>query len=605
MNMEIGGKVRAFPRQIFRQTPMVFSLVMRAVNSSVFARMMKKIAITGAVVTLHLPAYAIAVQPNEIPVIAILIDSGQVATEFDRTKLKQFAAGLPFTPKFMVCLLQSTWCSLPVTARDPADRLNHIHDAIDNISKRASKAGGLPRTDDISRVMNVSVNRAFRDFWEELGPVAKQEGDRQVWIVMVSPRIYIDLGTNGSLDRHLHDSRIPEVCFTGRIRLADVHPEARLRVVIAANQPYPDSSVSTFARIFSSGDQRRLQGIYQVVLGCPTRTNNVRNWMERSVPATAESSCEIQPGVIWADSKPESLSCAAATGPVVRPLLDQITSPAAAAQGAPAAASKSGAASGSGDAQTAKPASGDAQPNKAVTGETQSGKVVSDSPPSNSGLSGAESRRPAGDVQKTPDSAVANLGTNAGRPGPSPPAAPVTTSPAAISPPERPGQPSLSPPSGVATVEPARPARPRRPGPDPASVTAVADANPSPVITGTLVRRPLAQNANAGPVTIDFVRVGDGPDAMLGLVGPHPSNVAATTAAINRLVVNAPLRAGSYSIVVTQRPRDQNCTSGRRIRGTVNVTGQAVKPVGIALDLEVSRCEQNTAAVVIGTLVVK
>jgi hypothetical protein len=542
------------------------------------------------------PSRANAVQPNEIPVIAILIDSGQLVTESDRAGLNRLAADLPFASKFMICLLQSAWCGPSVTASDPKDRLSHIQDAIEKISQRARKADGLPRTEDVSRVLNGKVNQAFKDFWAELGPVAKQEGDRQVWIVIVSPTIYIDLDSDGPLDRHLHNSRVPDICFPDHIRPADIDPEARLRVVIAvpnsaaANSAYPDSGIDVLAKIISNRGQRRLEGIYQILLGCPTQTDNMHNWNGRLLPVDTSSSCVIQPDVRWSNGKPESLSCAPkTTAAVPAPLIDQFRN-APSTPGSPAPVVKN-----------------PAGPVDDVQGQPQ--KVTPplnpDAPKIPPKIDGKIDRPSKGQLK----GAIANLGPDASHPDPVPPRppAPASTDPAIISPPARATQPDPSQSGLPAPVpQPADSGKPRRPGPDPASVTTTADASPPPVVTGTLVRRPLLLNDNAGPVVIEFVRSGDGLDVTIGLVGPRPGNGRAPgTSATNRLVINSRLGAGTYDIIVTPRQRDPSCTGGLSIRGALNVTGQVVTPVGIALDLEVSRCEQSMTAVVIGTLVIR
>lgn len=564
-----------------------------------FALLLGFITVASAAV---LPACANSLRSDEVPIVALLVDSRQILTDQDRTRLTRLANELPFTPNFMICVLQSVSCMPPEPARNNEDRSQNIRRAIDIAGKYAhnSASDGLPSTQDISYVLDDGVRPAFAAFWNELDPeVAKGERERQVWIVLVSPEIYFDVGS-GPSDNTLHNARAPDACFLKKLPTTEIERQARLRLFIvvpgtARPGAYPDSGVHTLGTIFRHFGGR-LDAIYQVILDCPHDPDNIRNWIERSAPADSASSCVIERGAKWTNDQPQNLSCVATVAPtnpqVLRDLVLQgPTGDANAIAGLPPAP------------QSPTPASPLISP-------------LPHAPPQPNPQQGAGS----GPLPAPPAPSPRNAATpppnpqQGATPGPGPLPAPPAPSPQNAATPQPLPVPPAPRPQHTATSQPPSPPgpnplpapQPPRAGPDPAMVTALADANPTPTIGGTLVSRPLSRNGSVDPVALEFVGNSGGFDLGFRLVNANSNvDVANGASAKNRLVINSPLSPGLYRIVVTARPRDRSCTGGRTIRGTVNATGQAVAAVEVALNLQISRCAQVTTSIVVGALEIR
>jgi hypothetical protein len=512
----------------------------------------------------------------EVSVVALLVDSSQAASEADRAELSQLALALPPTSHFMVCLLQSAYCTPPVPARGQTDRTT-VQDTMSKAFGRTDKVMGLlPRTEDVARILNRSVNKAFQESWNENRMIAKGDNDRQVLIVLASPTIYIDIGGD------LHHNSIPGACFPDPIRPAEMHSDARLKLVLAVPKDgYPASGVDALARILSDSGKAKLDGIYQVMRRCPKGTENIRNWMKSVVP-DGSTSCQIQP--IPRNDPPESLSCVRVGGGTSPALHEQLLKAppygkvAAANSGATNAPSASGAPARTKDASAAPAPTKDASATPAPTKDSATTAPAGPKPSDNASPG------------KPDQSRVATA----------PPVASPTPPPSSNTSPKIPAPlPTVAP---AVVPDPVASPKPLRPGPDPATVVAAADSNPSALVTGALVSHQLAQEIQGGPAMVEFIRSGEGFDLKLALAaGP----TAASGGASNPLVLNPPLRAGSYRILATPVAGDPNCLGGRRIRGVVNVRGRGVVSARIALDLEVSRCAQNITPIAIGTLVVK
>jgi hypothetical protein len=556
------------------------------------------------------PAYANSLRSDEVPIVALLVDSRQILTDQDRTRLTRLANELPFTPNFMICVLQSVSCMPPEPARNNERRSENIRRAIDTAGKYAHKSAsdGVPSTQDISYVLDDGVRPAFTAFWNELDPeIAKGERERQVWVVLVSPEIYFDVGS-GPSDNTLHNARAPDACFLKTLPTTEIERQARLRlfiVVPGAAPAYPDSGVHTLGTIFRHFGGR-LDAIYQVVLDCPHNPDNIRNWIERSASADDASSCVIERGAKWTNDKPQSLSCIATVAPtnprVLRDLVlqgptgdanaipgpsptPQSPTPANPHPSAPAPSPQNLPANpqpGAGPAPGPLPAPPAPSPQNAAT-------------PKPLPVPPANPQRGAGPDQ---------------RPLPAPPAPnsqnAATPQPLLVPPASRPQHTATSQPPAPQGPNPLPAPPPPRPGPDPAMVTALADANPTPTIGGTLVSRPLSRNGSVDPVALEFVGNSGGFDLGFRLVNANSNvDVANAVSAKNRLVINSPPSPGLYRIVVTARPRDRSCTGGRTIRGTVNATGQAVAAVEVALNLQISRCAQVTTSIVVGAVEIR
>jgi hypothetical protein len=539
------------------------------------------------------PSAAVWVDQSEAEfgVVALLVDTSQATSDADRAELNQLALAMPPTQRLMICLLQSAFCTPPVAARGPTDR-DRVQKLMASALGRVDKAEGLPRTEDISRVLNTKINPAFEDFWNSNIMVRKGENDRQILIVLTSPTIYLDLGSRAGPDRNLHNSRVPGACFPDPLRTARMHAEARLKLVVAvAGDVYPDTGIDALARVVTNSGERRLDGIYQVMRKCPKDTDNTRNWL-KPVAADGSTSCEVQP---VARRDRQLMTCRSATTRSPEslvaimekaPYADPAGKPAVSAAPNPPAttpAPRSAPPKDNSGAATALPSPAAPAPAPApapVAGPAAPPAAV---PPTVSAPAPDKSSKP-------PEQRVAVAPPISG------PAPPVST------PAPPPGPPAWMPaPIARAPAAPVAPPRPPRPGPDPATVTAAADASPPPLVTGTLVGRQLVLNANAGPVTIAFVRAGEGFDLKLALA--DGANVG--VGAVNQLVLTPPLRAGSYRIVATPILRDPHCTGTPRIRGAVNINGPGVSSSQIALDLELSRCAADIGPVAIGRLLVR
>jgi hypothetical protein len=504
----------------------------------------------------------------EVSVVALLVDSSQAASEADRAELSQLALALPPTSHFMVCVLQSAYCTAPVPARGQTDRTT-VQKIMETAFGRTEKAMGLPRTEDISRILNRSVNKAFEESWNENRMMAKGDNDRQVLIVLASLTIYIDIGGD------LHHNSIPGACFPDPIRPAEMHSDARLKLVLAVPKDgYPASGVDALARILSDSGKAKLDGIYQVMRRCPKGTENIRNWMKSVVP-DGSTSCQIQP--IPRNDSPESLSCVRVGGGLSPALHEQLLK-------APPYGKVAAANSGATNQTNAPSASAAPTPTKDASATP---------PPTKDSATAAPAGPKPGDTASPGKPDQPRVAT-------APPVASPTAPPSANIPPKVPPLPTVAP---AVVSEPVASPKPLRPGPDPATVVAAADSNPSALVTGALVSHQLAQEIQGGPAMVEFVRSGEGFDLKLALAaGP---TTASGGGASNPLVLNPPPRAGSYKILATPVARAPNCLGGRRIRGVVNVRGQGVVSARIALDLEVSRCAQNITPIAIGTLVVK
>jgi hypothetical protein len=600
----------------------------------------------------QLPAFSARIEPKEVPVVAILIDGRETVNNLAR--LNQLAAELPFTPNFMVCVLQSASCGSPISARDTVDRPRRIQQALAVAEQRARREAGVPRTDDLYRILNGKVRQAFKDFWDDLRDQSKEEHYRQIWVVLVTPTLYLDIGQRGTPEDTVHNSRVPDACFPGTIQSADLGPEARLRIIIAvpastragnAYGVYPDSAVDILSKIAGNSGQRRLDGIYQMILDCPRRSDNVRNWMGRSVPSQPNPTCVIQPGAQWANynNKAEFLSCAQAAA-TPRALFDQILNAPIAQAGLqpppplppprpdPQAQIRQPDTPPPRDraAKIPGPSLAPRQPESPAPPRDRADDVLpapAPSPRQDPTRLSPPPDKPAampdrtGEIPVTPPTprpvqpepvpvrpAPPQAGTPADAqrraPQPSPPAPPASGQPTGDSP--RVATSPTTPESSPAPQSQARPVQRSRPGPDPNTIVALADAQPAPVVGGTLVKRPATQPSGSGPTTIEFTGSSGGLDLGLQLVAPG-ANAGRTVGAssTNRLVIGSPIAAGTYRIVLAVRPRDASCTAGRLIRGTLTATGQTVTPASIAVNLEVSNCPKAPIDVVVGTLEVR
>jgi len=539
-------------------------------------------------------AHADYLRNSEVPVIAFLVDSHQILTDQDRTRLAKLANDLPFTPNFMICVLQSVTCTPPEAAHNDNNRSQHIRHVIDNAGKyaRNSASDGVPRTQDISRVVNDEVGPIFVNFWKALDPeVGKGDRERQVWIVLVSPETYFDVDSSDSSDLTLHNAHAPDVCFVNKFPPNTIEQQARLRVLVVMPNttrpgPYPDSGVHTLGTIFRNIGGR-LDAIYQVILDCPENPNNFQNWVERSASANNAASCIIERGENWTAGKPRTLSCVATVTPTSPRTLREMVlngdtgsvlpdSPKPPAPVPPLPAPPPRAPSPNTSQQAPAPPAPSPQPN-----------LIPQPAPSlntpHSATSQPQSPSPAPSPQPNADA---------------PPAPPApNTQHAATSQPQ-------TPPTAPNPVP--QPPAPARNGPDPRTVTALADAQPAPVITGTLVTRPMSQDVRADAVVLEFTGNSGGFDLGLRLIVAGSNIDAANgTSSKNRLVINSPPSPGLYRIIVSARPRNQNCSGGRDISGTVAATGRSLAPIEIALKLQVSHCAQVTTSIVVGTLEVK
>jgi hypothetical protein len=525
----------------------------------------------------------------EVPVVALLLDSRQAATDAGKEELKQLAITLPPTNRFLVCLLQSAYCGPAVIARDAKDRIA----AIQKVFDRLGNADGYPHTDDVSRILNRSVNAAFQDSWNEASMVTKRDVDRQILVVLVSPTIYIELDSSGQ--SHLRNSSIPLVCIPDYVRPAVIDREARMKLVlVVTDEVYPVSGVEALSQIVSNGGKNTLEGVYQVKRACPSETDNVANWISTSSP-DGTTSCSVQRNVRWRGGKAESLSCAPrhaglSSPPPLLSILQSATAnvpPPKANSGSPAAPAQAppvqpGQSTAPGKTATKAPPG---TPDPSVKPADRPGAPLTVPKDAGDKTPVAKNDAPKGGITPAPDpSHLPAPGTSTPRPQASPP-------------------PSPTPPIVVAPT-PAPPPKPPRRGPDPATVMAAADANPPPAVTGALVRQQLVREVEGGPITIEFVRQADGLDLTLGLANSQNAIVASSGTG-NSLAFNAPPHAGSFSILATPVARDPNCRSGRRVRGTVNLGARGVASMRIAVDLEVSRCGVGIKPIVIGTLTVK
>lgn len=511
------------------------------------------LCLAGIVVSTVPGGAAGVVDEGEIPVIALLIDGREIRDKDDRVRLHKLAAELPYTPNLVVCVLQDTWCAPPVPARNSADRINSIHKVIASVSQRAGNSDDEPRTVDVSRVLNQYVSRAFNDFWNNAGPVQRDESDQQVWIVLVSTTIYFDVG-NSPLQYSFHNARLPEICLQARREPARWDRMAKVHLVIAIpNAAYPDSGINQLAAIVRDAGGWKLEGIYQVALNCPSRTENLRNWMGRSAVRLTGSSCNVRRGVDWAGGISESLGCRPAGQPSRPSLLEQV--------------------------RTALSSQQRSAP---------SGSFVAPSPPAPSPIFGPSRQ---GVTKKS-------IPPNQTRPGPGPKGKHAA---AANS-----GGSVTKPPPVVGVPGGATPLSSPRSGPDPRTVTAPADARPAAVVAGILMRRPVRSAVRTKPVELEFNGTSGAFELELSLVGPVPGTAPVTGhAPRNRLVVPARPSRGDYRIMIVLRAHDPRCTAGRKIRGAVTAAGSAAVPVKIAIELEVLRCSIEPVSVAIGKLKVR
>jgi hypothetical protein len=530
-----------------------------------------------ALIATHQPAISVAIEANEVPVVAILLDSREIVSE--RARLNRLAYELPSTPNLMVCVLQSTWCHR-FDARDSKNRLSEIQNALAIIERKAPRGDERPSTDDFYRVLNNDVSTAFKEFWNDRGGIADDERYRQIWVVLVTPTIYFSMPQVAGLGYSLHDNRVPDVCFPQSIRSADFGPEARLRIIVAVpegKKAYPDSALHVLSKI--AAGTRRLDGVYQVVLDCPTQTDNMRNWMTgRSVAVDPDSTCMIHGGSRWAANKPENLSCATGkTSP--RPLLEQVTNGPTAVAAVP---------------QATPPTPPTTPPAPSVSPQIGPQPMPAPAPPSPGGTPAQKSppvSAPVPAQQKAPQVAT---------PGNVAPSTPGRSDPSA----NVPGTPTPREQS-PAPQQPRPVERPRRPGPEPSTVTALADTHPEPELGGTAVKRSLRQQPEgAGPIVIEFTGSTGGLDVGIRLVATADATTVGSTST-RRLTVTSPIRPGVYRIVLAARPHDPSCAGGLSIRGAVTAGGKTVAPIAIAVDLEAASCPREAVATVVGTLEVK
>lgn len=547
------------------------------------------------VVAASTPSTSFAAAPTSgdtevaVPVVALLFDSQQAKSELGQDELKRLALTLPPTGRFLACVLQTLYCNPPVAAND-RDRAAAIHQAMRNAFEKAGKGSGNPQMDDVSRILNTHVNKAFRDAWHEAEKMQKNETDRQILIVLVTPTIYVDIEDRVQPD--LRETSIPAICFPYPVRPAEIEKEARMKLVLVVpDEVFPVSGVDAIARVVSNSGKNALEGVYQVKRACPSETENVGNWLTSPVSDKTDSCIGLKT-VHWRDGTRQKLSCTGlGGGSSPRPLLESI------AKSATAAAGQVGANSGS--APVAAP------PGSPVP----TGLPTPSDPPAPSGpgapQSKTASKNPSGTVDpssKSAPSAPSSKGGTVSAPDPAPPPAPPPTPPRAQAPPSLAPQPAQPP--AVAVPPPTAPPKPSRQGPDPATVVAAADGNPPPAVTGALVRQQLVREVEGGMITIEFVRQGDGLDLTLGVANSQNAIVASSGIG-NALAFNAPQHAGSFSILATPVARDPSCRSGRRVRGTVNLSARGVASSRIAVDLEVSRCGVGIKPILIGTLTVK